>query len=252
MLKTMTAALSLLAVIAAPALGMGITGVKDSADFAFKYEADVLPDAAGLGFTLQDPNNIFADTVSLNSGVLTINTNTNSTANDALWYQITGGAGTWNPAPQGDFTVEIRALVRPNNSGTFGATLGMGDANSNGFFGMFFNKVKMGSTEIATTANDDDFHVYRIASFSTTSSSAQQVYRIYRDGVQIGGDVAQTTNFSSNFLRLGDFVSGAPEANFDIDYLRWDTTGAYEPIPEPASLGLVVGGVLMLLGRRKH
>ena len=252
MLKTMTVALSLLVVISAPAWGVGITGVKDSADFAFKYEADVLPDAAGLGFTLQDPNNIFADTVSIGGGVLTINTNTNSTANDFLYYQIAGGSPTWSPLPQGDFTVEIRTLVRPNNSGVFGATLGMGDVNSNGNLGLFFDKVDMGGTDIATAANNDGFHVYRIASFSTTSSSAQQVYRIYRDGVQIGGDVPQITNFASHFLRLGDFISGAPEANFDIDYLRWDTTGAYEPIPEPASLGLVVGGVLMLLGRRKY
>ena len=213
---------------------LDIAGVKDSADFAYKYEADVLPHDAGLGFYLNDPNNIFADSVSHLDGVLTINTDTNSTASDVIWWELDGGPGTtWEPHFGGGFTVEIRAQVFPNNNGTFGAALGLSDANSTGFFQMFFDHVDMEGTVIPTAPNNDGFHVYRIVSIANGPASVDQVYRVYRDGVQVGSDVTQITSFYGDSLRFGDFISGLPEANFDIDYIRWDTTGAWEP---PATL----------------
>jgi hypothetical protein len=238
--------------IALPAYGIGIDGTKDSADFANKYEADVLPDAAGLGFYLVDSNNVFADTVSLSGGVLTINTDAAGTGADAIWYQMDGGL--WNPHFLGGFTAEIRAKVNPGNSGTYGAALGLSDENSTGFFQMFFDHLDMEGTVIPTAANNDDFHVFRVTSISD-GSSAGQVYRVYRDGVQVGSDVTQITSFPPGPpLRFGDFIAGFAEVNFDIDYIRWDTTGAWAPVPEPASLGLLLAGsmVMTLRGRRGH
>lgn len=214
----------------ANALDIGISGVKDSADFAYKYEADVMPHDAGFGFVLNDPNNVFADSVSLLDGVLTVNTDTNSTPSDNIYWELEGGPGTaWEPHFGGAFSVEIRAQVFPNNSGTFGAALGVSDQNSTGFFQMFFDHVDMEGTAIPTAPNNDGFHVYRVTSINTDGSSAGQVYRVYRDGVQVGNDVAQITSFYGDSLRFGDFISGIFEANFDIDYIRWDTTGAWEP-----------------------
>lgn len=250
MLKRTLFAMTLSAATAAPALAVGITGTKDSADFAYKYEADVLPDAAGLGFTLQDSANIFADSVTLSSGVLTINTDTNATANDIIYYQMNGG--NWSPSFLGDFTLEIRANVRPNNNGTYGAAVGMSDVNSAGFFQMFHNKVNMEGVDIATDPNNDGFHVFRVVSISD-GSSAGQTFRVYRDGVQVGSDVGQITNFTGDLLRFGDFISGSAEANFDIDYIRWDTSGAWTPvIPEPATLSLAACAGLALVARRRR
>jgi hypothetical protein len=118
--------------------------------------------------------------------------------------------------------------VFPNNSGTFGAALGVSDQNSTGFFQIFFDHVDMEGTVIPTAANNDGFHVYRVTSIYD-GSSAGQVYRIYRDGVQVGSDVTQITSFYGDSLRFGDFISYLPEVNFDIDYIRWDTSGAWEP-----------------------
>lgn len=97
-------------VMAAPLL-TGLDGTLDSSLFTYKYEGDVLPQNAGLGFALVDPNGVYgtsSDPASLgNSGgvnYLTINTDTNDTVTanqygDIYNYRAHGGSGTnWGSA----------------------------------------------------------------------------------------------------------------------------------------------------------
>jgi hypothetical protein len=252
-------------------IGIGLAGTtsaatlgvpKASADFAYKYEGDVLPTAApGLGFTLVDPNGIANDgqTITTNSvggiNYLRIDTDTNATGGDVIGYKITGGAGTaWDPHFLGGFTVELRARVRAGNGSAYGAAVQMRDENSSGLFQFFNNKVAGDLSSVSTADNADAFHTFRIASYSPDDSSAGQIYEVWRDGVSIGS-FAQTGEYTGQALQLGDVVSGFYEVNFDVDYLRWDTTGAFAPavdavVPEPASIGLLALGGVFALRRR--
>lgn len=246
MLRYFAAVAVVCAVASSSFAGATLDGLKDSNDFTYKYEGDVLPDAAGFGFVLNDPNGVVGDTVSINSGVLTIDTVNNSTANDGLWYQITGGGGTaWDVAGGTALTVEIRVRINNSNSGTLGGGISLQDTNNAGFVQLFFDHIRVEGTDIATDLNNDGFHTFRFATYTPDLTSAGQIYKVWRDGVQIGGDVPVSANFSGAAFRLGDFVSGFAETDLDIDYLRWDLTGAYEPIPEPASLGLIAVGALL-------
>jgi len=237
----------------------------DSASFASKYEGNVLPTAAGLGFALLDPNAIAGganDPASLGTsgGVdyLRIDTDNNARASDGFWYQVNGGpATTWNPDDNalGGYTVEFRAIIRAANSAQFGFGVAMIDQNTDGLM-QFFNDKVIGPNDSAalgavpTAANNDTWHTFRIASYSPNDTNAGQIFRTWRDGVEIG-QLAQNTNFLGEILRFGDFVSGSAEVNVDIDYLRWDTTGAYAPVPEPSTaMGLFAAGSGMLLRRR--
>ncbi|MCC7350029.1 MAG: PEP-CTERM sorting domain-containing protein [Phycisphaerales bacterium] len=247
--------------MAAPSL-TGLDGSLDSSLFTYKYEGDALPtdpSYSSLGFVLTASGGIDTSTIGLgtNSGVdyLRIDTDTNSTANDAYWYGITGGTSTsWDPNYVGGFTAEFRAIVRAANSGTYGAAFRFEDPNSSGLFQFWNNKVSGDLSSVSTTDNSDTWHTFRIASYTPDGSSAGQIYKVWRDGVEIG-TFAQNTDYSGPLLAFGDYVSGAPEVNIDIDYLRWTTEGAYSPapVPEPSTaMGLLLAGSGLMLRRRKE
>jgi len=262
-------------VLAAAAVGMGLAGTAmaatldgtlDSSLFTYKYEGNVLPQNAGLGFTLSDPNGIYgtaSDPASLGSsgGVdyLTINTDTNLTVpanqyGDAYFYSVGGAGSSWTPNFLGGFTIEMRAIVHASNSGTFGAGLQAQDENSTGLFQFFHDKIIVELGTVSGMNNSDTWHTFRIASYSPNDSSAGQIYQVWRDGVDLGS-YAQNTSFPNPpKLYIGDFISGSAEVNFDVDYLRWTTTGAYAPaaVPEPSTaMGLLLVGSGMMLRRRK-
>ncbi len=251
-------------VTAAPSL-TGLDGQLDSSAFAGRYEGDVLPQNAGLGFVLSDPNSIAGtadDPASLGSGggvnYLRLDTDTNARAGDGYWW-VKNDGGTWNPDDSsiGGYTMEMRAIVRPTNSGQYGFAVRMIDQNTDGLVQFFHDKI-IGPNDSAalgavpTAANNDDWHTFRIASYSPSGSSAGQIFQVWRDGIEIAPALAQNTNFLGEQLWFGDLVSGSAEVNIDIDYLRWDTTGAYAPIPEPTVLAaFALGSVALLRNRRR-
>jgi hypothetical protein len=226
----------------------GLDGSRDSSTFAGKYEGNVLPQNADLGFVLVDPNNIYgtaSDPASLGSsgGVdyLRLDTDTNIPATqygDAYFWMKDDG-GTWNPhdTALGGYTIELRAIVRATNSGQYGFAVREIDQNTDGLIQFFKDKIigpadSAASGAITTPVNDDNWHTFRIATYSPDSTSAGQIFRIWRDGTEIA-QVAQNSNYLGEQLWFGDLVSGMAEVNIDIDYLRWDTTGAYAPIADP-------------------
>lgn len=258
--------------LAVPSL-TAIDGVLDSGSFAGKYEGNVLPQSAGLGLNLVDPNAIFgtaSDPASLGSsgGVdyLRVDTDTNVVGpsnpfGDGYFWVKNDAGGTWNPHDSsiGGYTIELRAMVRATNSGQFGAAVRMIDQNTDGLFQFFNDKIigpndSAASGAVSTADNSDTWHTFRIASYSPPGSSAGQIFHVWRDGVEIAPALAQNTNFLGEQLMFGDLVSGSAEVNIDIDYLRWDTTGAWAPapVPEPTSLALLAIGSTLCIRRSRR
>lgn len=256
--------------MAAPSL-IALDGMLDSSAFAGKYEGDVLPQNAGLGFALGDPNGVFgtaSDPASLGSSAgvdyLRLDTDTNLSVpanqfGDGYYWVKNDGVGTWNPHDSaiGGYTIELRAIIRATNSGQFGAGVRMIDQNTDGLVQFFKDKIigpndSAASGAVPTADNSDTWHTFRIASYSPSGSGTGQIFHVWRDGVEIAPALAQNTNFLGEQLWFGDFVSGSAEVNIDIDYLRWDTTGAWAPVPEPTSLALVALGATLCVRRSRR
>ena len=84
------------------------------------------------------------------------------------------------------------------------------------------------NVELDDNSNSDRKHVFRIAYDGVSSDG----FTVWRDGVKIseGKTLAGNSSWNGanfNFVRFG--IPGTTNAGaFDINYIRWDTTGAYD------------------------
>jgi len=90
------------------------------------------------------------------------------------------------------------------------------------------------NVKIAEGDNTDDWHVFRLTYSGASQNGNSYVYTLWRDGEVIGtnlnGSVAYNQYSSAGFpnlLRWG-VTSTLFGGSFDVDYIRWDTTGAYD------------------------
>lgn len=86
--------------------------------------------------------------------------------------------------------------------------------------------------------NSDGKHVFRIAYDGATRHG----FSVWRDGVKIGERLVDCTAFDGsnyNFVRFGK-PGGNNGGAYDIDYIRWDTTGAYDWKAPPREFIMVI------------
>ena len=85
-------------------------------------------------------------------------------------------------------------------------------------------------TVLDTNDNSSGFVIIRVA-----FDEAAGTYHVWRDGVKIGSDLGPgLTGFAQNWLIFGDSGS-ATSVDGELDYFRWDTTGAFPPVGEIAA-----------------
>lgn len=72
---------------------------------------------------------------------------------------------------------------------------------------------------------------------------------IWLDGELIYEDRLSFNN-AFNRVYIGSISGTITDGIVEFDYIRLDTTGAYRPVPEPASIALLSIGALML--RRRY
>lgn len=224
----------------------------DSSAFPYKYEADVLPSAASPVYTYSSGSGLSeGEYASVTGGILTMDSDTDGADSDGGWYTLAGGAGTvWDPITYaGPLTMEIRMKSLPNNAASYNAWFEWFDGNTSILLQVWHNKVYLNSTVVTDLDNATDFHVFRIVS-DAYGASADQRFDLYRDGIKIIEDAGNTINYSARQFRFGD-MTGFEESNVQIDYIRWDDSNAWEPIPEPATMILLGIGGLVLSVRRK-
>lgn len=201
-----------------------IATVKDSADFPNKYEGDMLPDAAGFTYSGTLP---YAAYNSTDGSIISLDTNSTTGGQSSYWYK-TAGATTTN-----GYTVEIKLkVISSPDTGTDvnrGFWLSTKLSNGSGAILSFFNNSVMhrggGDGMIIFGDNTDAFHTYRIV-----IAPGGSTFDVYRDNVLVIDDRAVGAVWEE--IGFGDPTGNGPtpDTNVEIDYIRWDATGAYTPV----------------------
>lgn len=236
--------------------------VLDSSLFNHKYEGDVVPVTDSNGVTtpsyatgapdISGPSSdgnimTYQNTVGTgggywesNSSIWAGGTNPVSDANGStIEFSIKVGTDA-TAGPWGAFQV----FARDSGSGSNGnpAHLAVGPS-------MTGYRTSGGSIAVLdTNSNTDAFHTFRIAQDPDSGN-----LWVWRDGILLlagGTDLWASTGAAYMFFGDGGGYVGGP--TMELDYFRWDSTGAYAPIPEPASLALIGLGTLLMFKRRYH
>lgn len=258
-MKTSTVACVLMlvaavALIASPAFAEPIS-TKDSADFNVKaFEGNEVDPTLEWTKSITQPNNV------------TVATDGNSVTWTTIPYAkiswSAAGGATWPTTdPAVGFTVEFSAkIISQASSGTStrkaplvclaSGHTGRYDLYVSSFGTMQRQDTGSGTTEnlMDTNSNMDDFHVFRIVREPDVGAVTGKAY-YYRDGILISdplGVVGLETVSPETLLTFGD-TSDDMNGSVSIDYVRFDTTGAYAPVPEPSTIALLVTGLIGLL-----
>ncbi|WP_425398749.1 PEP-CTERM sorting domain-containing protein [Aeoliella sp.] len=149
------------------------------------------------------------------------------------WLQQDNGSTPWELG-SGSWTMEVRARVGVTGTGNGGFVV-WGALNGNRDIltvreGAVTN---LGGTVFNTSSNTDDFHDFRLVYDADTNA-----YHYFRDAVQLTPlvGVAPQAGTGSTRLIVGDCCTniagstfGGIGESFEIEYIRYDMTGAYSP-----------------------
>lgn len=225
----------------------------DSSAFAYKYEADDFPTNATPAWGVE--NSRLASN-SLGGGVYSQSTNTTDGRTGSLSFVMEDGAGSdWDVQAGVGYTVEmkIRVVSAGGTVNRDGVWFDVADGTNSAGIRILDASIQETSIDnqnsfTTAAANQNNWQVYRLV-----VSDDHATFDVYLNNVLIQNDL-NTYALAADRIRWGDPTStaGTTDNTFDIDYIRWDTTGAYEPIPEPASLGLLAIGAATLVTRRRR
>ena len=204
---------------------------QDSANFAHTYEAN-----SGLP-QVEDPGSAWTQlgpaptTMTVASGILSWTGGTNH-------YWNAGAAGYGQLTDANGFTFEIRTKVGVNGShgaGILGVwasddTSGSTRPYDNGI--MTIDDTRVGQAKApsylwyTTPDNTDDFHIFRLVNLPNSG-----LFNLYRDGRLVNSTPFQGYSSTGTIRRIGwgPGLTGSMNGDAEVDYFRWDPTGAYAP-----------------------
>lgn len=228
------AALVLIAPLAAgqTAFAMDTLMMRDSSEFTHQINGDTNPSAifGDVAWTTQD-------------GIITLDRSLG--VGNFGWNDILNHANGW--------TVEFRFRVsEPHTTG--GGVFGIifADSSQAGSYHAW----RFSDVNVFHPANgfvpmlDDPFDFTEWTTVRVLElPGANGAYIWVNDVLVVEEHLSANNAFNRVWIghNTGLITSGAVE----IDYLRADTTGAYRPVPEPASFAVLSAGTLLLLRRRR-
>lgn len=228
----------------APPAANDKTRRKPSTDFAVQYEmaADddrILATANASDWTISGQTGA---TISKSGGLLSVVPNGKQTywrSSDQAWKDVV----TADTAFTVDFSAKIGSCTIDGGDRTLQFWVGTPRATGNVIVGMnhVYWQVSTAMADnilLDSSDNSDGKHVFRISYDGATRHG----FTVWRDGVKIGEnlvDLAAYNGETFSFVRFGipGSISGGA---FDIDYIRWDTTGAWDWKDPPAPFVMVI------------
>lgn len=206
---------------------------KASINFPVKYEMDANDTRISISGNASDwtISGYSGATIDMN-GVLSVVPNGQQTywrTTDSAWKNLV----TANTAFTVEFAAKINSCTLGNGDRTLQFWAATPRATGSGVLNIGMNHVYWqpsssmdANIELDSSDNSDHKHVFRI----TYDGASSTGFTVWRDGVKIGENLGgnQTwTGANFNMVRFGipgTTVGGA----FNIYYIRWDTTGAYD------------------------
>jgi len=244
-----------------------ITETKDSADFTWKYEFTTdLPTVSDLDNNGSTGDfNVIIDagsSITLSDGQLQFRTTDKAGA-----YYYSGWAAAsklWDVIDDLDYehgvTVEMRVKILAGAAEGVRGVIGIGimpdgtDVDGKLLIGkttQYWNgEGSVAEDEMpaaGTIDNTDGFHNFRVA-----LDPANNTYTVWRDDELLASGLGDTdTRDGLRRLVFGNFADSILAGDSDVDYFRI-TSGAYAPVPEPATLSLLLTGGLAVLIRKRR
>jgi len=158
------------------------------------------------------------------------------------WLQHDNDESAWEKgvADGGSWTAEISVRLA-NDEGNGLVIWGANGVERNILQVNTGNTQTLTGTVLDENDNTDAFHTFRMA-FEAEAG----LYYMWRDGVLLTPDgIAMQAGTGANRFIVGDCCSGIPMTTVDLEYIRYDTTGAFspgEPAPEAPTLSVVNNG----------
>jgi hypothetical protein len=148
-----------------------------------------------------------------------------SAANNG-WLQHDNDESVWElgVADGGSWTAEI-SIRLANDEGNGLVIWGANGAERNILQVNTHNTQTLTGTVLDENDNTDAFHTFRLA-----FEAKDGLYYVWRDGVLLTPDgIAKQAGTGANRFIVGDCCSGIPMTTIDLEYIRYDTTGAFSP-----------------------
>lgn len=209
---------------------------RDSADFinganngaTAHYEANVVPQNATPAWNSPGTGQSYG----ASGGELTLTTGV--TNNDRYFHNGTAWA---NDASRSvGYTVEFRMRIDQIDDLVRGPTLvRIGDGTQQVELEWRESAIVWNGTAMAF--DPTGYFTYRVAYIPATDDSAG-AYAAWING-NLVSDTLTGASSSADHVLFGDTSNARYGGTTTWDYIRWDTTGAFAPIPEPASLALL-------------
>ena len=209
--------------------------MRDSADFEHKYEMD--SNYARFSPTESTSDwSVYAATGSatLSDGVLSV-----SQEKGKVRYYTTTGPMDPSITASSPFTLEVKVKI---NSVWDGASYTMnifgGTPRTSYSFLVGPDCViwGAGNQRLHSGDNTDGMHVFRISYVG----DGNDAFTLWRDGEMIGeGLHAYAMTEEYNYVRFG-ILSGTHGGDFELDYIRWTTDGAFLPYVPPPGIVIMV------------
>ena len=243
------------AVVAASCLerttNASIIDTKDSANFSYKYEMDVLPDSNG-DWRVDGAN---GGTVADGLLLLSSSTDRGAYTSDTIG-EIWPGKTTYNTG----YTIEARVKITSATIYGYGLQGIPGPTTaSQPCSELWINENQLvwgdGSSQVILASGQDntnDFHVFRLAQESGVGAPGAATYSVWRDGVLLSNSLSEPfMNQGLERIIFGGFAGGHSAVS-ETDYVRFEV-GAYAPVPEPASIAILISAssTLLVCSRRR-
>lgn len=222
-----------------------ITMTKGASGFTNTYNGNEIFD--GTSYVNGWDDNAAGTNESVSGSVLTIGNATNTG-----WVQQNNGSSDWETqlTPTSPWTLETRVNVNDGNGGTDNVlNLWLGNATNT----IILN---ISETGIGTFNNNSNLDATANTGFVTVRVAYDNVanaFSVWRNDSLLSDTVA--SNFNDNTadrLIVGECCTSVSHTTAMIEYVNYDTSGAFAPVPEPSSaLLLGFSGFGLLVRRRK-